>query len=120
MITDSATTIQCRCMPNRSCQISTDSPTDAAIELLAVPTITRDATTLRVSSSMIMKISVNADTTAIIRSYFSPSAISRKVAAVPPRYTLASDSEDCLSASCAAVRSADTRSIPSGDIGSPW
>src|SRR5256885_16141067 len=64
-------------MPNRSCQISTDSPTDAAIELLAVPTMTSDATTLRVSSNMIMKISVKADTTAIIRSYFSPSAISR-------------------------------------------
>ena len=85
MMTDSAITIQWRCMPNRSCQINTDRPKDAAIELLAVPTITSAATTLRVSSSMIMKISVNADTTAIIRSYFSPSAMSRKVAAVPPR-----------------------------------
>ena len=120
MITESAATIQWMCMPNRSCQISTDSPTDAAIELLAVPTMTSAATTLRVSSSMIMKISVNAETTAIIRSYFAPSAMSRKVAAVPPRYTLASDSEDCLSPSWAAVRSADTRAIPSGVIGSPW
>ena len=96
MMTDSASTIQWRWMPNRSCQINTDRPNDAAIELLAVPTITSAATTLRVSSSMIMKISVNADTTAIIRSYLAPSAMSRKVAAVPPRYTLASDSEDCL------------------------
>ena len=47
---------------------------------------------------MIMKISVRADTTAIIRSYFSPSAMSLNVAAVPPRYTLASDSEDCFNA----------------------
>ena len=35
-------------MPNRSCQISTDSPNDAAIELAAVPTMTSAATTLRV------------------------------------------------------------------------
>jgi hypothetical protein len=73
------------CMPNKSCQISTDSPNDAAIELLAVPTITNAATTLRVSSNMIMKISVRAEITAIINSYFSQSAMSWKVAAVPPR-----------------------------------
>ena len=107
-------------MPNRSCQISTDMPKDAAIELAAVPTMTSAATTLRVSSSMIMKISVSADTTAIIRSNFAPSAMSLKVAAVPPRYTLASDSEDCFSPSCAALRSDSTREMPSGVIGSPW
>ena len=50
--------------------MSTDRPNDAAIELAAVPTITSAATTLRVSSSMIMKISVSADTTAIMRSIF--------------------------------------------------
>ncbi|CNI45160.1 Uncharacterised protein [Mycobacterium tuberculosis] len=34
---------------------------------------------------MIMKISVNDATTAIIRSYLAPSCMSLKVAAVPPR-----------------------------------
>ena len=72
-------------MPNRSCQISTERPKDAAIELAAVPTMTSAATALRVSISMIMKISVSADTTAIIRSYLAPSGMSLKVAAVPPR-----------------------------------
>src|SRR5712675_1105023 len=50
--------------------MSTDRPKAAAIVLAAVPTITSAATRLRVSSSMIMKISVSAAATAISRSYF--------------------------------------------------
>ena len=53
--------------------------------LTSVPTITSEATRARVSSSMIMKISVSAEITAIIRSYLAPSAMSLYVAAVPPR-----------------------------------
>ena len=52
-------------------------PKDAAIELAAVVTITRAATAARVRISMMMKISVSAETTAISRSYLAPSAMSR-------------------------------------------
>src|SRR3546814_7771158 len=44
--------------------------------------LTSAATRARVMSSMIMKISVRADTTAIMRPYLAPSAMSAKVAAV--------------------------------------
>ena len=56
--------------------MSTDRPKAAAIVLAAVPTITSEATRLRVRSSMIMKISVSEAPTAIMRSYFSPSCMS--------------------------------------------
>ena len=46
------------------------------MKLAAVPTMTSAATRARVRISMIMKISVSADTTAIIRSYLAPSAMS--------------------------------------------
>ena len=85
MMTAITITSQWILMPNKSCQISTDSPKDAAMELAAVPTITSAAARARVMSSMIMKISVRADTTAIMRSYLAPSAMSAKVAAVPPK-----------------------------------
>ncbi len=69
-------TSQCTWMPNRSCQSSTEMPKEAAIELAAVATMTSAATALRVRMSMIMKISVRAETTAINRSYLVPSAMS--------------------------------------------
>src|SRR5271156_5921353 len=80
MMTDINITSQWILMPKRSCQMSTDSPKDAAIELPAVPTITSAATRERVRISMIRKIRVSADTTAIMRSYFVPLAMSLKVA----------------------------------------
>ncbi len=115
---DSTCTTQWMLWPNRSCQINTESPNAAAIELDAVPTITTAATRLRVISTMIMKISVSEEITAIIRSYLAPSCMSLNVAAVPPKKTFALDSDDCLSASWAAWRSESTREIPSGVAGS--
>ena len=50
------------------CQSSTDSPNDAPSDSSTVPTITADATTARVITSMMMKISVTAAIPAISRS----------------------------------------------------
>ena len=55
-MTDIASTIQCSSIPIRCCQINTDSPNDAPSESNTVPTITADATTLRVMISMMMNI----------------------------------------------------------------
>ena len=57
------------------CQNRTDSPKDAPSDSTTVPTMTPAATTLRVMSSMMMKISVGAATPAIIRSYSLPSCM---------------------------------------------
>ena len=67
------------------CQINTDSPKDEPSDTVTVPTMTAEATTLRVMASMIMKIRHSAATAAIIRSYREPSRMSLKVAAIPVR-----------------------------------
>ena len=68
MMTAIASTIQCSSTPRMCCQISTDSPNDAPSESSTVPTITAEATTLRVMINMMAKISASAAIPAIIRS----------------------------------------------------
>ncbi|SKU94152.1 Uncharacterised protein [Mycobacteroides abscessus subsp. abscessus] len=84
MITDSGTTNQCRSIPKRSCQIRTETPTDAPSDTATVPTMTRAATTLPVTRSMMMKIRQSEAIPARMRSYLAPSCRSLLVAAVPP------------------------------------
>ncbi len=48
--------------------MSTDSPNEAPSDSTTVPTMTADATTLRVMINMMMKISASAAMPAIIRS----------------------------------------------------
>ncbi|SKT26159.1 Uncharacterised protein [Mycobacteroides abscessus subsp. abscessus] len=61
-------TIQCSSLPRMYCQMMTDRPNDAPRESNTVPTITSEATKLRVISSMIRKIRHSAEMPAIIRS----------------------------------------------------
>ena len=68
MITDIASTIQCRGCPMMCCQMSTDRPNEVPSDSATVPTITAAAMTLRVSTSMMMKIRHSAPTPAINRS----------------------------------------------------
>src|SRR6185295_8675103 len=67
MMTAIAITMNCNSMPSRCCQSRTDSPKDAPSDSTTVPTMTPAATRLRVMSSMMMKIIVNAATPAIIK-----------------------------------------------------
>ncbi|PQM44776.1 hypothetical protein C1Y40_05069 [Mycobacterium talmoniae] len=85
MITDIASTSQCRSMPSRYCHTSTDSPNEAPSDSATVPTITAAATRLRVMMSMMMKIRHSDATPAISRSTLDPSRWSLLMAAVPVR-----------------------------------
>ncbi|CPT21209.1 Uncharacterised protein [Mycobacteroides abscessus subsp. abscessus] len=80
----------------------TDRPNEAPNESATVPTMTSEATKLRVINSMIRKIKHNAEMPAIIRSYLAPSDMSLKTAAVPPNSILASSSGVPFTASIAA------------------
>ena len=70
-------------MPKMYCQSSTESPNDAPRDRATVPTMTREATRLRVIISMMMKIRHSAPIAAINRSYAAPSLKSLNVEAVP-------------------------------------
>ena len=100
------------------CQISTESPNDAPSDNTTVPTITTAAIRLLVNSTMIMKIRHSEAIPAINMSYFTPSARSLNVAAVPPREMRASSSSVPLTASIAACLIGSTSASPSGDAGS--
>ncbi|SHW51215.1 Uncharacterised protein [Mycobacteroides abscessus subsp. abscessus] len=119
MITDIASTIQCRLTPRMYCHSSTDKPKDAPSESATVPTITRAAMKLRVVMSMMMNTRQIAAIPAINRSYVEPSFQSLAVDAAPAMYTLPPTRGVPLSASSAAFRTCSIRAIPSGDMGSP-
>ena len=58
------------------CHTSTDSPNDAPSDSATVPTMTRAATRLRVTNTMMSRIRLSAAMPAIIRSYLAPSLMS--------------------------------------------
>src|SRR6476620_7047396 len=76
MITDIAMIIQCSWMPRMCCQISTDKPNDVPRDNNTVLTMTAEAITARVSTSMMMKIKQSEAIPAIRRSQFEPSCMS--------------------------------------------
>ncbi|CDO08305.1 hypothetical protein BN977_03124 [Mycolicibacterium cosmeticum] len=68
MITDIASTIQCRGVFSRCCHSNTEIPNDAPSDTTTVPTITAAATTARVMISMMMKIRHSEAMPAMMRS----------------------------------------------------